>query len=62
MNLLLVLKCASILDDDSCSVAYQVLKKRPCHSAAYCIDKVFSHECYCQEGYTGDGLDYCDGT
>ncbi len=33
-----------------------------CHSkASVCVDREIGGQCYCDNGYSGDGINFCDG-
>ena len=36
-------------------------KNKECHSNAYCSSANKSYECLCETGYTGDGVNNCNG-
>ena len=44
-------------DIDECSS----LTTNPCHVNASCVNTEGSAKCTCNEGYTGDGVNNCDG-
>ena len=44
-----------ISDLDECLIS------DPCHALATCVNTASSYMCMCNQGYTGDGVNSCEG-
>lgn len=48
--------CIVITDIDECTVDFP-----PCHENATCNNLIGSFECDCNSGFSGDGINDCNG-